>query len=78
MTNTALSQALTEIEATQYIGMSRSWLAQAPTTVKPDVPAFLKSGRWVRYLREDLCRWLEGRRQTNTLRQSAVNLPKTT
>ncbi len=78
MTNDVPSKALTEIEATQYIGMSRSWLAQARTTGNPDAPPFLKIGRCVRYLREDLDRWLEGRRQTNTLRQLGVNHPKTT
>lgn len=56
-------KALTEIEASQYIGMSRSFLAQARMDGNRDsrtpAPPFIKIGRSVRYLREDLDRWLD-------------------
>jgi predicted DNA-binding transcriptional regulator AlpA len=63
MTNKIQPKALTEIEASQYIGMSRSFLAQARMDGNRDnrtpAPPFIKIGRSVRYLREDLDRWLD-------------------
>jgi predicted DNA-binding transcriptional regulator AlpA len=63
MTNQIQPKALTEIEASQYIGMSRSFLAQARMDGNRDnrtpAPPFIKIGRSVRYLREDLDRWLD-------------------
>lgn len=57
-----LPRALTEIEAAKYIGMSRSFLAQARMDGRRDnrtpAPPFIKIGRSVRYLREDLDNWL--------------------
>lgn len=62
MNNQIQPKALTEIEASQYIGMSRSFLAQARMDGNRDnrtpAPPFIKIGRSVRYLREDLDRWL--------------------
>ncbi|HCS65627.1 MAG TPA: DNA-binding protein [Cellvibrio sp.] len=63
MTNKIQPKALTEIEASQYICMSRSFLAQARMDGNRDnrtpAPPFIKIGRSVRYLREDLDRWLD-------------------
>ena len=56
------ARALTEREAGAYIGMSRSFLAQSRMDGKRDnrtsAPPFIKIGRSVRYLREDLDVWL--------------------
>ncbi len=56
-------RALTELEAAKYIGMSRSYLAQArmdgERANRTPAPPFIKIGRSVRYLREDLDRWLD-------------------
>ena len=61
------TRTLREFDAACYIGMSRSWLAQARMTGDPNAPPFLKIGRSVRYLREDLDTWLAGcRRRNNT------------
>lgn len=63
MNNQIQPKALTEIEASQYIGMSRSFLAQARMDGNRDsrtpAPPFIKIGRSVRYLREDLDHWLD-------------------
>ena len=63
MTNKIQPKALTEIEASQYICMSRSFLAQARMDGNREnrtpAPPFIKIGRSVRYLREDLDRWLD-------------------
>ncbi|EKE70222.1 helix-turn-helix transcriptional regulator [Gallaecimonas xiamenensis] len=56
-------RALTEIEASQYIAMSRSYLRQARMEGnrknRTPAPPFIKIGRAVRYLREDLDAWLD-------------------
>ena len=56
-------RALTELEAAKYIGMSRSYLAQARMDgnrqSRTPAPPFIKIGRSVRYLREDLDLWLD-------------------
>ena len=61
------NRALTEREAAQYIAMSRSFLRQDRMNGKREGrtpgPAFLKIGRSVRYLKEDLDKWLEKFRQ---------------
>jgi len=55
-------RALTEIEASQYIGMSRSYLRQSRMDGYRDkrtpAPPFIRIGRSIRYLREDLDNWL--------------------
>ncbi len=55
-------RALSEQEASAYIGMSRSYLRQARMEGNRDnrtpAPPFIKIGRSVRYLREDLDTWL--------------------
>ncbi|MBU2877716.1 helix-turn-helix transcriptional regulator [Aliiglaciecola lipolytica] len=57
-------RALSEIEASEYISMSRSFLRQARMEGNRDnrtpAPPFIKIGRSVRYLRDDLDAWLEG------------------
>ena len=58
-------KTLTELEAAQYIAMSRSWLAQG--RMRGDGPPFIKLGRSVRYLLADLDGWLERQRRENTL-----------
>jgi predicted DNA-binding transcriptional regulator AlpA len=61
--NQVLPRAVSEIEAAKYIGMSRSFLAQSRMDGKRDnrtpAPRFIKIGRSVRYLREDLDQWLD-------------------
>ncbi len=61
------NRALTEREAAQYIAMSRSFLRQDRMNGRREGrtpgPAFLKIGRSVRYLKEDLDKWLEKFRQ---------------
>lgn len=56
-------RALTEQEACNYISMSRSFLAQSrmdgQRAGRTLAPPFIKIGRSVRYLREDLDRWLD-------------------
>ena len=55
-------RALTELETSEYIGMSRSYLRQARMDglreKRTSAPPFIKIGRSVRYLREDLDNWL--------------------
>jgi predicted DNA-binding transcriptional regulator AlpA len=55
-------RALSEIEAANYISMSRSFLAQSRMeghrAGRTQAPPFIKIGRSVRYLREDLDCWL--------------------
>ena len=56
-----------EIEAANYICMSRSFLAQdrAYGTLgnRTPGPKFIKIGRSIRYLKDDLDVWLEQQRQ---------------
>jgi len=56
-------RALNELDTAKYIGMSRSYLAQARMdgnrNNRTPAPPFIKIGRSVRYLREDLDQWLD-------------------
>mgnify|MGYP003860272805 CR=1 FL=1 len=56
-------RAISEIEAAQYIGMSRSFLAQSRMEGnrlnRTPAPPFIKIGKSVRYLKEDLDTWLD-------------------
>jgi predicted DNA-binding transcriptional regulator AlpA len=60
-------RALKEPEAAEYISMSESFLRQSRMDGirenRTPGPPFVKIGRAVRYLREDLDAWLEGYRQ---------------
>lgn len=55
-------RAFSEIQAAKYIGMSRSFLAQSRMDGKRDnrtpAPPFIKIGRSVRYIKDDLDAWL--------------------
>tara|TARA_A200000113_G_scaffold224255_1_gene241708 strand:+ start:661 stop:897 length:237 start_codon:yes stop_codon:yes gene_type:complete len=77
MCNEIKSKALTEIEASQYICMSRSFLRQARMDGNREnrtpAPPFIKIGRSVRYLREDLDTWLDSFvRRTNLYQDEGV------
>lgn len=58
-------RSLTEIETAEYVGMRRSFLRQARMEAnqfkanQTSAPPFIKIGRAVRYLREDLDAWLD-------------------
>lgn len=68
-------RALNEIEAARYIGMSRSYLAQARMDGyvgnRTDAPRFIKIGRSVRYLLEDLDNWLNDQQKLEHLGQAS-------
>lgn len=55
-----------EVEAATYIGMSRSFLSQdrvhGTLANRTPGPNFIKIGRSVRYLKDDLDSWLERHR----------------
>ena len=63
MTSAITPRLLSEKEASQYICMSRSFLRQprmdGNRENRTPAPPFIKIGRAVRYLREDLDAWLE-------------------
>jgi len=68
MNNTELLNALTERQASQYIGMSRSYLRQDRMNGKREGrspgPPWIKIGkRAIRYLKDDLDQWLESHRK---------------
>ena len=64
---TELSHALTEQQAAQYINYSRSFLRQGRINGdrenRTPTPPYLKIGRSVRYLKQDLDTWLNKFRQ---------------
>lgn len=68
------NRALSERQAASYIGMSRSYLAQSrmdgPRENRTPAPPFIKIGRSVRYLREDLDRWLDSFNRLSHLGES--------
>lgn len=59
-------RALTDKEASQYIGMSESFLRQSRSNGNRENrtpgPPWIKIGKSVRYLIEDLNQWLEEHR----------------
>ncbi len=63
----SVRRCLTEKEVASYIGMSRSFLRQARMHGKrrnrTPGPPFIKIGRKVLYLEDDLDAWLEAHRQ---------------
>jgi len=69
MSPSELSHALTEQQAAHYLSMSRSFLRQGRMNGdrenRTPTPPYLKIGRSVRYLKEDLDTWLEQFRQGN-------------
>ncbi|GAD80627.1 helix-turn-helix transcriptional regulator [Vibrio ezurae] len=66
-------RALTEQETSAYIGMSRSFLRQARMEGhrknRTVAPPFIKIGRAVRYLKEDLDKWLDSHTKLSHLPQ---------
>lgn len=68
-----MKRALTEIETSEYIGMSRSFLRKSRMEAnqlkeeKTSAPKHIKIGRAVRYLKEDLDRWLDSFTEQNHL-----------
>ncbi|MDP5130747.1 MAG: helix-turn-helix domain-containing protein [Paraglaciecola sp.] len=56
-------RVLTEIETAEYISMSRSYLRQSRMegnrANRTPGPPFIKIGRSIRYLKEDLDKWLD-------------------
>lgn len=64
--NSINSHVLTDPEAAQYIGMSISFLRQSrmdgTRRNRTPGPNYIKIGRAVRYVREDLDAWLDGHR----------------
>ncbi|WP_351124333.1 DNA-binding protein [Shewanella sp. T24-MNA-CIBAN-0130] len=69
-------RALSEIETAEYIGMSRSFLRQSRMEGNREnrtpAPPFIKIGRAVRYLKEDLDLWLDSFYRMEHLGQCAV------
>ncbi len=63
MANDTPVKTLSDKQAARYIGFSTSWLRQSRMTGNPHAPPFLKFGRAVRYLVEDLDAWLERHRR---------------
>ncbi len=69
-------RAYTEQETSAYIGMSRSFLRQSRMEGlrhnRTDAPPFIKIGRSVRYLKEDLDQWLNNHTKLEHLSQEAM------
>ncbi|WP_117235756.1 helix-turn-helix transcriptional regulator [Vibrio maerlii] len=69
-------RAYTEQETSDYIGMSRSFLRQARMEGnrknRTVAPPFIKVGRAVRYLKEDLDQWLESHAKMTQLPQGGI------
>ncbi len=63
-------EILTEKEASEYIGMSRSFLRQdrmnGYRTNRTPGPTFIKIGRAIRYSKSDLEQWLNLHRKIRT------------
>lgn len=70
---TVEKRAYTEQETAAYIGMSRSFLRQArmegQRKNRTVAPPFIKIGRAVRYLKEDLDLWLDSQTKLDHLSQ---------
>jgi len=71
-----VKRAFTEIETAEYIGMSRSYLRQARMegnrNNRTPAPKFIKVGRAVRYLKEDLDKWLDSfYKQSHSMEEGA-------
>lgn len=76
LTSNLDKRVLTEQETSYYIGMSRSFLRQARMSGNrlnhTPAPPFIKIGRSVRYLREDLDDWLDQFQRLEHLQQVEV------
>jgi predicted DNA-binding transcriptional regulator AlpA len=69
MEQSVTARSMTESEAARYVGMSQSYLRQSrmdgDRENRTPGPRFLKIGRSVRYLVDDLDAWLEQFRLDN-------------
>ncbi|WP_237363581.1 helix-turn-helix transcriptional regulator [Vibrio marisflavi] len=69
-------RAYTEQETSLYIGMSRSFLRQSrmegQRRNRAIAPPFIKIGRAVRYLKEDLDQWLDDQQKRDHLSQGGA------
>lgn len=75
--NLEYKRALTDKEASCYIGMSESWLRHSRIEGvrfgRIPGPRFIKIGRSVRYLIEDLDNWLEQFQKFDHLAQQCLS-----
>lgn len=66
-------KVLSEIETAEYIGMSRSFLRQSRMegnrANRTPAPPFVKIGRSVRYIKDDLDNWLNNLQKLEHLNQ---------
>lgn len=73
---TVEKRAYTEQETAEYIGMSRSFLRQSRMEGhrknRTVAPPFIKIGRAVRYLKEDLDAWLDNQTKLDHLSQGGL------
>ena len=73
MPTTEYKKVLSEIETAEYIGMSRSFLRQSRMegnrTNRTPAPPFVKIGRSVRYIKDDLDNWLNSLQKLEHLSQ---------
>jgi predicted DNA-binding transcriptional regulator AlpA len=71
--NTQSKKVLSEIETAEYIGMSRSFLRQSRMegnrASRTPAPPFVKIGRSVRYIKDDLDNWLNSLQKLEHLSQ---------
>lgn len=71
--NTQGKKVLSEIETAEYIGMSRSFLRQSRMegnrANRTPAPPFVKIGRSVRYIKDDLDNWLKSLQKLEHLSQ---------
>jgi len=71
-----VKRALSEIETAEYIGMSRSFLRQSRMEGNREnrtpAPPFIKIGRAVRYMKDDLDNWLDSFSRMQHLGQKSV------
>jgi hypothetical protein len=56
---------MTSPQAAVYIAMSDAWLRKGRMNRDPNAPPYLRIGKAVRYLAEDLDKWLRSRRVEN-------------
>lgn len=68
---TVVKRLMTEQETSEYICMSRSFLRQSRMEGhrenRTPAPPFIKIGRSIRYMREDLDAWLDSFQRHNSL-----------
>ena len=78
MSHNIQARALSEIETAEYIGMSRSFLRQSRMEGNREnrtpAPPFIKIGRAVRYLKDDLDNWLDSFFRMQHLGQKSVGV----